>query len=184
MIPYKVQKGNRPKIEDVILSCLDGDLQKIALDFAVFMRENKMPFKLCTSTTRAQRASYKSRPICGILVCSDDGGFQADSPSWIVALYLEHMDNYAKIIMNEGLQSILWDNIFYCVHYNGNAKGCNPNKGCAGGRTHIILGKEINGICRCRPPAWVNDPNEAAIKSIKRLIELEQKARDESKNLK
>ena len=40
-IPYVVKKGNRPKIEDVIDYCLDGDLKKSALDFAMYMCEKQ-----------------------------------------------------------------------------------------------------------------------------------------------
>ena len=29
VIPYKVQKGNRPKIEDIISCCLDDNLQYV-----------------------------------------------------------------------------------------------------------------------------------------------------------
>jgi len=71
-IPYKVQKGNRPKIEEVITSCLDGALQTAALDFATFMRESISPFKLHTSTTRSQRADYNGYEICSIIVHGDD----------------------------------------------------------------------------------------------------------------
>ena len=51
MIPYKVQKGNRPEIEEVIASCLDGELRDNALDFAMWMRGMKMPFKIRSSNT-------------------------------------------------------------------------------------------------------------------------------------
>ena len=72
VIPYAVQKGNRPKIEEVIEYCLDGGLRVAALDFAAFMHESKMPFKIYTSTTRGQRASYKGKIICNIFVYAEN----------------------------------------------------------------------------------------------------------------
>ena len=39
-IPYKVRKGNRPTIEEIIAYCLDGELKNAALNFAAFMSEN------------------------------------------------------------------------------------------------------------------------------------------------
>jgi len=66
-----VQKGNKPKIEDIIFCCLDDDLQKVALVFAAYMRESKLPFKICTSTTRVQEASCKGKAVCRIGVYGD-----------------------------------------------------------------------------------------------------------------
>jgi len=44
VIPYKVEKGNRPEIELVIENCLDDELRKPALAFASWMRKEKMSF--------------------------------------------------------------------------------------------------------------------------------------------
>jgi len=187
VIPYKVQKGNRPKIEEVIDYCLDGDLQTAALDFAAYMRKSKMPFGACTSSsTRGRSANYKGERICSIFVYAEDDWKYVgqhnpgDAQYWIVTPELIHINKYDKVAINEGLQNILWDNINYCTHYRGNGIGCSPNKRCAGGRDLTILGKEFNGIRWCGSHSSIKNPDEAAIKAIKRLLELEQQARDEN----
>jgi len=78
VVPYKVQKGNRPKIEDVIAYCLDGDLRIAASEFTAYMRDNKMPFKVSVSTTISQRTDYKGEPICNIMVYGETGWEHVD----------------------------------------------------------------------------------------------------------
>ena len=183
VIPYKVQKGNRPKIEEVISACLSGDLKDTALDFAIFMRENKMPFKLKSSSTRMQVAEYKSEHICHVFIYAEDDWQygdqhnQGDPQYWSVTPILNNINKYEGLLMNQEMQNILWNNINYCRHYNGNGIGCNPNKGCAGGRDLTLLGKKFNGIAYCYPHSRIKNPNATAIANIKKLLELEQKAR-------
>jgi len=181
-IPTKVQKGNRPKIEEVIDYCLDGDLKQSALDFAVYMRENGMPFKLHTSTTRSQRADYKGDHICNILICGDEGDCYrpGGSPYWAIGPNLIHMDKYKDEIISEKLRLNFGDMIYRCsVAHPGSrgGKGCDPNKPCAGGRDLTIFGDGFDGICKWLWPA-VENPDEATVRIIKRLLELERMARD------
>ena len=97
--------------------------------------------------------------------------FDSGKPQyWHVSLSLEYADKYKEAIMNEKLQNILWDNIFYCTHYRRNGKGCNPNKSCAGGRNITILGKEIKGICWSRTHAVITNPDETTLNGIKKLL--------------
>jgi hypothetical protein len=191
-IAYKVQKGNRPKIEDVIACCLDGDLRIAAIDFAVWMRENKMPFKLNTSTTRSQRADYNGDRICHILVYDDEVDFNhvdrhypGDPQYWSVSPCLWHWEEYEEVIVSEEWHSIFWDNMRYCNNCGskGRDAGKIPQQPCAGGVSKTFFGKDFTGLCKNSTPAFttIRNPDDAAVKAIKRLIELEQKARDEIK---
>jgi len=137
------------------------------------MRENKMPFGACTSTTRERCASYKDEQICHIRV--------RDFQYWSVTPKLAHINKYEEVAIQEGLQNILWDNVNYCGNHSGNKMGCNPNKRCAGGRDFTILGKQFHGVKWCYPHSTIKNPDEAAIRNIKRLLELERIARDEIK---
>ena len=185
VIPYKVAKGNRPKIEEVITYCLDGDMQKAALDFAEWMRENKMPLKIGSSSTRNQGAIYKGEQICTVFLYAGDNEICLDQRRsgerlcWTITPKLAHIDKYEKVAINEGLQNILWDNINICQNHSGNKMGCSPDKRCAGGRNFIILGKEFHGVTWCYPHSTIRNPDEIAIKAIKKLLELEKQARDE-----
>ena len=88
-----------------------------------------------------------------------------------------------EIIIKEGLQNLIWDSMFYCVHSIGSGffrKECNPNKGCAGGKNMMLLGKGFEGICIGRVRTHILNPDKAAVDGIKRLLDLEKKARDEA----
>ena len=192
VIPYKVQKGNRPKIEEVISCCLDGDLRETALNFAMYMRENKMPFKLNTSSTRSQRADYNGERICQIIVYDEEDwknvwkNIRFDNVSgkhWSISLCLTNINKYKEKIINEKLQLVFGDIIYWCKYGGqGSGKGpCDPDKSCAGGRDLTIFGDGYNGICMWLWPP-VQDPDDKTIKTIKRLLELEKQARDENIN--
>jgi len=189
VIPYAVGKGNRPKIEEVIAFCLDGELQKSALDFAAYMREYGLPFKLHTSTTRVQRASYKGYEICKIfLYDADDWSHvdiarEGDPEYWSVAPTLSHMSQYEDVIKSEGLQLDFNGRIWWCKHGSHGSErygncGCDPNKPCAGGKDFTIFGEGFDGICKWSWPP-VKNPDEKTIGIVKRLLDLEKQARDE-----
>ena len=176
IIPYKVKKGNRPKIEEVISSCLDGDLRSTALDFAAFMRENKMPLKLYTSTTRSQRAIYKGRLICHVIVFAENdwdkvGNHNLGDPQyWNLSIILDETEKYKEIIESENLSDIQWNEVFYC--------GCKDKSHCINpGVDRTALNEKFKNLCCWRGP-YVRNPNEANIMKVKRLLKLEQKARD------
>ena len=180
-IPHKAQKGNRPKIEDVITCCLDGYLQKEALDFAVFMRQNKMPFKLHTSTTRAQRASYNGYEICIIQVAGkDNDGFHPGEPQhWSISPKLYGIDRYDELAISEGLDNIHWEITRYCV-FKDNPDRTDVNKSCDICKritNRTIFGNEYKGLCHHYWPTFIN-PDETTVRTIKKLLKLEQNARD------
>jgi len=173
------QKKNKPKIEDVIPDYLDGEMKKAALDFARHMQENKMPLRWA-GFTNAWKAACKSQCICYVRLRGN-----SDVPSdgnsggrlWVVTPYLDHMHEYEGTVLREGVQNIIGNNVFHCQR-------CFPEKypegrPCVPGRNMTLLGKEVNGICRFRRPVWVWDPGKAAIDGVKKLLELEQKARTE-----
>ena len=168
------QKAVKPLVEDAIREHLDGETQALALDLAAHMRENKMTLQ-ATGIKNAWGANYKGKKICAVRL-GPGWWNEAKDAAWVVTPCLDHMDEYQGAVMEEGLQNFVWDNLFYCVHVLKG--GCNSHN-CAPGRDVEILGKEIKGICRGRPPVWFHDPGKAAITAIKRLLELEQKAREE-----
>jgi len=189
IIPYKVQKGNRPAIEEVIGACLDGDLKETAMDFALWMRENKMPFKLNTSTTRSQRADYKGERICHIIVYDDEVDFNhvdkhnpGDPQYWSVSPCLWHWEKYEGYIVDERWQNIFWDNVRYCNNCSskGRDAGKIPPQPCAGGVCKNFFGKDFNGLCKHSTPAFTTIPNpdETTVNAVKNLLGLEKEVRD------
>jgi len=181
-------KTARPTAEDVIPEVLDGEMMNDALRFAAYMRGNGMPFRQHTTNRQTQSAKYKSKTIC-IMVLYDTKakkfydlrqptGFQ----SWLVSLWLYHVNEYDGIIVREGLQETVWDNIKYCVWgensgMSGNYRFCNPNNGCAGGVNITRCGKALKGVCHYRAHMFW-DPSEIEVETIKRLVVLEKQARN------
>lgn len=189
---YLQQKDGRRRIEDFILEYLDGDMQKNMLDFVAWLRENKMS-PGWAGFTNAWKANNKGRTICYMRL--GGGASNIKDVKFVIAAFLENIGNYEETIINEGMQSLIWDNVFYCVqkppeslppeefrHY-GLIYPCN-HWGCAPGKNTTVCGKELTNICCSitHQYFWFHDPDEATINSIKKLLEFEKNAR--SKNTK
>jgi len=190
---YQQQKASKPPVEDMIDEYLDGKMKKLALDLAAHFRANKMKPAWCL--TNQWRAVYKAKNICRITLYP--GHLPAPPEiraTWVVTAYLMHLQDYEETVIREDMQRFVWDNVVYCVHKpidspppvesrrtHGLGLPCN-HWNCAPGNNITICGKELTNICRNtnRQYFWCHDPGEATISAIKRLLELEQKARAEN----
>jgi len=65
-LSFKEQKALKPKIEDIILECLDGEMQNTALDFVAYIQSLKMTPRW--SNRNAWDVRYKNRGVCKIAV--------------------------------------------------------------------------------------------------------------------
>lgn len=182
---YQKQKEIKPLIENVILEYLDGEMKESALLLVSWLRINKM--KPRWVLTNQWIVSFKGKNICRITLHQ---GLAPQKFKWIITAYLEHLEEYEETVIGESLQNYLWDNVYYCVQ---KPKESFPTEelrnyaltypcniwGCAPGKNIIVCEKELTNIC-CnsnRQYFWCHDPDEATINAIKRLLELEQKAR-------
>ena len=163
----------KPKIEDFIPRYLDDNMKNIALDFSVYMQNTKMRFSWA-GMANAWKANCKGKNICYMRLCV---GYESEpkEAKWVVTPFLNHINVYLDVIMNEGLQDLVWDNLFYCKRCF--AEKYPKGRPCSPGRNIIMLGKEVKGICQGRPPVWFWNPDETAINNIKRLLLLEKQAR-------
>jgi len=172
---YKEQKEVKPVIEDAITEFLDGDMKRNALDIIAYLRDSKISPRWCL--TNWWNSSCKGKSICKIHL-SDNGWAKtgrSKTYSWHIASYLQYMDKYKETIMNEGLQNIIWDHFAY---WRGCLTRC--SNWTTTGRDITILGKEFKDLCGCA--TWricVHDPDEITLNSVKRLLELEKRARNE-----
>lgn len=182
---YQQQKAIKPLAEDVIPEYLDGEMKESALLLVAWLCANKM--KPRWVLTNQWIVSYKSRNICRITLHQ---GFTPQKFKWIITAYLEHLEEYEETVISENLQNYLWDNVYYCVQKPKESLPAEESRnyaltypcniwGCAPGKNVMICGKELTNICRNsnRQYFWCHDPDEATINAIKRLLELEQKAR-------
>jgi len=96
---YQQQKAIKPLALDVIPEYLDGGMKESAIDFAMWLRANKM--KPSWVLTNQWRAVYKGKSICRITLRQP----QIANPKWqwIVTAYLEHLAAYEEIVISENL---------------------------------------------------------------------------------
>ena len=171
-------------------------MAELALDFAAHLRANKM--KPSWVLANQWRAVYKGRQICRVTMYQkhmlNDAKYQASTckkSKWIITAYLENIEKYEETVIDEDLQHYLWDNIYYCVQkppeslppveYRNYALNYPCNIwGCAPGKNIVVCGKELTNVCRNgnRQYFWCHDPDKATVTAIKRLLELEKKARE------
>ena len=177
IIPYKTAKGNRPKIEEVIVYCLDGELQKNAVNFTIWMRENKMPFKLYTSNTRSYRVDYKGWTLCyAFLHHMDDldNNAHQGQPSFIkISPTLQLFDTYKDAVINESLTTINWDD-------DTTGYTCPVCNEACGYKSvdRTIFNKNFKKICKWRG-LRAHNPDAATFEILKRLLIFDQNARNE-----
>ena len=85
-----------------------------------------------------------------------------------------NMGEYEDEIIGENLQELVWGGLWRC-------KAC--GNGCSPGVDKTMLKKEFKSLCHGifyanRNWIWFYDPDEAAVKGAKRLLELEKRARE------
>ena len=166
----EMQKKTKPKIEEVIPYYLEEDMKQTALNFIAWLRNNKMrPVWAIHNGWKV----IKGKQICYIRLGKEWVNNTKDA-RWEVTIFLHHLDEYENEIVNEGLQNLLWDKVWYC---NICFHACNP-----AGMGKVIIGKEFANLCKGMygnsfPVSFAN-PDETVLKSISRLLELEQQARN------
>jgi hypothetical protein len=169
------QQKNRPKIEDVVPFLLTDEKQNLALDFIAWLRENKMS-PGWAGYHNAWDSNCKGKNICKISLRKD---------GWGIALVLRRFDDYKNTVVDEGLQNLIWDMLLYCRggelpdHRNGECEAkCISKKRNLTGE---VLGRRFEMLCRdsnvTRFRVSTDNPGAERLAGVKRLIELEQKAR-------
>ncbi|MCL2363456.1 MAG: hypothetical protein FWC71_02200 [Defluviitaleaceae bacterium] len=189
---YQEQKKIKPKIEDVIPVCLDGDMQDIALDFVATLRSNKI--NPSWTLTNQWKSVCKGKNIFRLSLLPWTPPGKSQNAKWVVTAYLQHLDKYTDIVIAENLQSFLFDNVNYCVQKPSNsppeaafrqhsfAPPCNTWN-CAPGKDIIICNQKLTNICANgnREYFWFHDPDKNTLNAIIRLLNLERTARLENK---
>jgi len=184
--------SEKPKLENLISSYLNGDMKKTALDFVAYMRENKMPPAYRPSLR--YKCKYKIKGICTISLPRTsnipnpyiDNEFGQEwmpqeniKNNWAVIPQLDYLSEYENQIDDE-MKNIIWDtkNIYFCNGcWANNPNFPDPRDSCGPRPVRAIFGKEFEGLCG-RAFFWFFNPDESAIRCIKRLLELEKQARD------
>jgi len=172
IIILEYQKKHKPKIEAVIPYILDGDMQKIALDFAAFLKASKISLRW--QTWNRWVAICKGTAICGVELSQSK--VNASYPKdifWSIHPHLKNINEYENFIVNEGWQHFIWDNIRLC-------DSCRPPAKCR--KEWTILGKRFTNICvgfvARHNRLNINNPDETTVQRMKKLLELEKMSRN------
>jgi len=153
------QKKTKPAPEELIPNVkIDDDRQKAALDLVAFLRASKM--NPGWYGVDKWKASNKGTGICFLI---------AEGGSLRIRLDLINMDKYEESVMKAGLHEFVWDQIHHCQNCSG----------CAPGRDKTVLGKELKNLCK-GSHLIIRNPDETAVNSIKKLLEMEKAARAEA----
>lgn len=170
-----VQRKIKPKIEEVIPFIVDGDNQKYALDFVAWLRENKMA-PGWSGVHNAWDAKCRGSTICKISLRNAgwDLNENLKKHSWCIKLFFSPIHQYEETVIKEGLGDVILNNFVPCVSCLNGKKDCKP------GITGTFLGKDFKNICIHSFNKEIKDPKESTLNGIKKLLELEQKARTES----
>jgi len=131
-MPAKV----RPEIEDVICKYLTGDSRQNALEFAAWLKKNKMKPQM-QSSDYSWKFSYKGKGV-GYFRLGDGYVNTRGKNAWYADLKFRINDKSNEFLHNEGLSELFYQNIKYCRKCGGL---------CAPGIDITENGKEHKNVC-------------------------------------
>ena len=147
IIPYKIAKGNRPNIDEVIENCIYGEIQENAKNFVAWLKENGMTFQKHSTTTRQHYATYKKQRFMQIGFWDEridfnhvSKHFEGDPQYWGINWCIPA--KVYKSLEDNKITAVSWD-LIKCGH-------CKPIETCTGIR--------------------IINPDRAAVEMIKELI--------------
>ncbi|MCL1788604.1 MAG: hypothetical protein FWG38_11510 [Defluviitaleaceae bacterium] len=155
----QTQSKSRPKINDVIGDVLSGEKLQLALDFITYLKEQKLNLSWASANT--WHVKYKGNVLLWIRLTGAEfftHRNHIENGSWMISPPFDGNDSYEEYQSDASFNTIVWNNINYCV-------GCIK---CKPGNTYNILGKKFDNVCNGRI-AFVN-PDADAIDCVKKLI--------------
>ncbi|MDR2547048.1 MAG: hypothetical protein LBC96_05980 [Lachnospiraceae bacterium] len=144
----------KPKIEDVINDALFGDALKNALDFVLYLRENKM--NPVWSATNAWKVSYKTYTVCFIRLHGSADYHNLEVGSWHIIPFI---GEYEADSLSNDFKEIAW----------ANKKTCGGCGKCAL-ELIAIFGRKFDYACEGSIRFINPDANE--VECAKKLVEL------------
>lgn len=164
---------NEHTLESCISEFLTADAQKPALDFAAYLKEQKMQVEKGTGYWEDKRyfiIKFMDKYVCFILVNGYGTAKHPDEPEgwyiWSDESDTSDLQWYNCAISDERIKEVAFQNIDFC----GN---CSPESSCCGGMCKSIFGKEFNHVCLTT--FRFDNPDAEAAECAKKLIELRKK---------
>ena len=155
---------SKQHIEDHILEHLNGDAQKLALDFVAYLKTQDMQFERSTTDYWADKLYWYVKfqdEFVGFILINGYGsvGDETEPEGWIIWSDDYNSDLFANFPLDEQIKEIAWNHIDFGT--------------CGGGLTRKIFGKVFNPVCGTT--FRFDNPDEDTLKCIKRLEELRKR---------
>lgn len=128
---FQLQKAEKPKIENIINTVLEGERKQNALAFVSFLRSLRMTPQWASVNSWA--VSYKSTRVCYIKV----GDSLAGPGSWYIRPAIGYNNMLVDFCVKEQLQEIMLASVHFC-------RACGR---CAPGKHAVFFGKDLDGVC-------------------------------------
>ena len=149
-------KKTKPKLEDAIQAVVKKEHQQAALDFAGFIRANKMT--PAWASQNAWKVNYKGQVLCYIRTAGTANYHGLDDGSWHVN-FAVYYDYAYDVPISDTAAEAIFSKVRYCKNcYN-----------CAPANSLIINGKEFDKVCH----QWliIKNPDGEVLDSLKKLVE-------------
>ena len=152
------QKNTRPRIEESILALLNGERQRIALDFVSYVRSLRMTPQWASVNSWA--VSYKGKRVCYIKLVMRQG-----ENAWYIRPAVRYDETLRHFCIEEQIEQQMLDNVHYCIR-------CGK---CAPGITVTFFDRTLEHVC-CSPIDFeFHNPGEVELACVKKLIEYRRK---------
>ena len=147
------QNNVKPKIEEIASEYLSGEALRNLLDFAAWMRANKMTPTFANKSKKG--VNYTSR-VCYLKLRRN---------SWYIWPAGRQKEYANAFLACEELKELVSASLAPCLE--GCSHQCNAGSGCI----VMVCGKRFEHKCGCCPVRFHN-PDAEALKTIKQIIEI------------
>ena len=147
----KDKKVVRETAEEVAAEYLSGENLENFMNFATFLRSNKITPK------HRERTSFRNKAVCRI-----GGGFGIEKENWAVSF-----SHFTREKWFTNIDEIITDpELIKFIHDHVNPPGC---AGCGGRKNMTLLGKQFDAVCNCYG-VGISKPNAEDVEQLKKLI--------------
>jgi len=161
----KEQQKTKPSIETTLNECLSGDNLKNAMNFAMWLKQNKLNPRWASRNT--YNIKYKGKNLINIRINGNIGLktlYRLEEGSWFIGHnykgehFQEDINGSAEhLSMYDQIKEAVFKNIQYCEQ----CCGCSP------GWSANIFGKQTDHICRLT----ITNPSAEELEYAKIIIE-------------
>ena len=145
-----VSRASKPRFEDALRNILSSEKAAASLDFAGFLRAQRMSPQWASENSWA--VSCKGKRVCYIKITSSGG--------WYIRPAVQYDEELHAFCQQEGLTGVMLENVHHCT-------GCGK---CAPGKTVVFFGQTLDHVC-CSPIDFeFHCPDARSLDCAKKII--------------